>query len=293
MPSSRNFITTYINVVKGSQIAALKSSKRVVLNKKYMAAHHWAFQNMSMPNIARKSKQYKTNPILLHGRGPLSTPLLWVVIIPKSQFEFFPVAILFTVFKMISLKQLFTLTLGLGAFTTTFYSIGKLMWFLSTPSQIKLQYTWVLNLMDNLSRLEIALLPLTIDMILIVLFIMQHSLMRARVLKAFWAKIGLATAERSLYNLATAGTLIVSKSSYWQFLYVNNKKKTVPQTVSIKTLANNSVFYFVANRCWATAHYLVDICFGARLCLDHCVRWQYSHGLAGANWSETSILRHQ
>lgn len=77
--------------------------------------------------------------------------------------------------------------------------------------------------MDNLSRLEIALLPLTIDMILIVLFILQHSLMRARVLKAFWTKIGLATAERSLYNLATAGTLIVSVD-HSKYIYVKTIK---------------------------------------------------------------------
>lgn len=120
---------------------------------------------------------------------------------------------------MISFKHLISLTLGIGAFTSTFYSIGKLMWFLSTPSKIKLQYTWVLNLMDNLSRFEIALLPITIDMILIVLFILQHSLMRARVLKAFWTKIGLATAERSLYNLATAGTLLVSRIYLFFCLY--------------------------------------------------------------------------
>lgn len=111
---------------------------------------------------------------------------------------------------MISFKHLISLALGIGAFVATFYSSIKLMWFLSTPSKIKVQYTWVLNLMDNLSRLEVALLPITIDMILIILFILQHSIMRARVLKGFWAKIGLGTAERSLYNLSTAGMLIVS-----------------------------------------------------------------------------------
>lgn len=111
---------------------------------------------------------------------------------------------------MVALRQIVTLPLALCSFLAVFYSIGKLMVFLSLPSKIRVEFVWLLNLLDNWSRFEKALLPITIDTILIVLFILQHSLMRTAIVKAFWKKIGLETAERCIYNLTTSATILVS-----------------------------------------------------------------------------------
>lgn len=119
---------------------------------------------------------------------------------------------------MAALRQLLTVPLSLCAFLLTFYATGKLMLFLSTPSKIKLEYVWLVNLLDNRSRLEAALLPITVDALLIVVFILQHSLMRTDAIKSVWSAIGLETAERSIYNLATAGTLLVSIITWFSHL---------------------------------------------------------------------------
>lgn len=84
------------------------------------------------------------------------------------------------------------------------------MVFLSLPSKIRIEYVWIVNLLDNWSRFEKALLPITIDAVLIVFFILQHSLMRTTIVKAVWRKIGLETADRCIYNLATSATIVVS-----------------------------------------------------------------------------------
>lgn len=114
---------------------------------------------------------------------------------------------------MISFKHLITVPVSITAFVSTFYVVGKLMLFLSTPSKISSQYVWVLNLLDNYSRLEAALAPFTTDIILILLFVLQHSFIgRASFIKWFLSKLGLGTIERSLYNIGTAATLYVSKN---------------------------------------------------------------------------------
>lgn len=110
---------------------------------------------------------------------------------------------------MVALRQIITIPLALCSFVATFYAVGKLVLFLSTPSKIKIQYVWMLNLLDNWTRLEGSLLPITIDAVLIIAFILQHSLMRTELIKSIWQKIGLETAARSIYNLATAATLLV------------------------------------------------------------------------------------
>lgn len=111
---------------------------------------------------------------------------------------------------MVALRQVITVPLALCSLIAVFYSIGKLMAFLSLPSKVRIEFVWLLNLLDNWSRLEKALLPITIDTALIVLFILQHSLMRTEIVKAVWRKLGLETAERSIYNLATSATILVS-----------------------------------------------------------------------------------
>lgn len=112
---------------------------------------------------------------------------------------------------MVSFRQLFTLPISIGAFVATFYVVGKLMFFLSIPVKIQTQFVWVLNMLDNHSRLETALLPLTTNTVLVIVFILQHSLMRSSIFSSLWLKLGLDTVERSIYNLATAATLHVSR----------------------------------------------------------------------------------
>lgn len=105
----------------------------------------------------------------------------------------------------------------LAAFVASFFVVGKLMWFLSVPSKIPEKYVWLLNLLDDQSRLEAALLPVTTDLILAILFVLQHSLMRSAFFTSLWSKLGLASVERSIYNLATAATLYASRN--WRKVY--------------------------------------------------------------------------
>lgn len=115
-----------------------------------------------------------------------------------------------TNFKMFKFRHLITVPISLFSFVYTLYTIGKLMWFLSVPSKIKREFTWLLNIMDNPSRFETSLLPITVDTILVILFILQHSLMRSEIVKSIWNRIGLATIERSIYNIAASKALLVS-----------------------------------------------------------------------------------
>lgn len=113
---------------------------------------------------------------------------------------------------MTALRRAITVPLSLCAFVSIFYATGKLILFLSSPSKINIEYIWLLNLLDNRARFEGSLQSVTVDCLLIVAFILQHSLMRTEAIKAIWRKIGLETAERSIYNLATAATILVRVS---------------------------------------------------------------------------------
>lgn len=135
---------------------------------------------------------------------------------------------------MVSIRHLVTLPISIGAFVATFYVVGKLMFFLSIPVKIQTQFVWVLNMLDNHSRLESALLPMTTNAVLVIVFILQHSLMRSSLFSSLCLKLGLDTVERSIYNLATAAALHVSRlelpvqvlefsTSDFQFLLVNWK----------------------------------------------------------------------
>lgn len=115
---------------------------------------------------------------------------------------------------MAALRQLITVPLAILSFLCTFYAVGKLVLFLSVPQEIHIASAWVVNLLDSKSKIDLALPSIFIDTILVVCFILQHSLLRTAFVKSIWAALGLETAERSIYNLATAGTLLVS------FLYL-------------------------------------------------------------------------
>lgn len=112
---------------------------------------------------------------------------------------------------MVSVRHAITVPLSVLSFVGVFYSVGKLMVFLSLPTAIQIHHVWIINLLDNWTRLESSLYPITIDCLLIVLFIVEHSFLKAEPVKAFWRKLGLETAERSIYNLITSYTLVVSE----------------------------------------------------------------------------------
>lgn len=110
---------------------------------------------------------------------------------------------------MASFRHLITVPLAVSSFVGVFYAIGKLMVFLSLPTKIPIHQIWIINLLDDWSRLEATLLPLTSDAILVVLFILLHSIMRSDVVKSIWDILGLTSAGRSIYNLVTAATILV------------------------------------------------------------------------------------
>lgn len=110
---------------------------------------------------------------------------------------------------MVAFRQVITLPLAIISFTSVFYAVLKLMIFLSLPKAIQIQYVWIANLLDDWNRFETALLPITIDAILIIFFILLHSLMRSSTVKSFWAKLNLSSAERSIYSLFTAAAILV------------------------------------------------------------------------------------
>lgn len=128
---------------------------------------------------------------------------------------------------MFKVRHLVTVPVSLFSFIYTLYAVGKLMWFLSVPNKIKKEYTWLLNILDNPSRFETSLLPITLDTLLIILFIFQHSLMRSDFLKSIWNKIGLSTIERSIYNIATSGALLVKFKDFFTLFIVSLFEKVV------------------------------------------------------------------
>lgn len=111
---------------------------------------------------------------------------------------------------MAEFRYIITMTLAMVSLVSVFYSIGALMVFLSKPNQIQIQYVVLSNLLDDWSRFETALLPITIDAILVILFILVHSLMRSSIVKSVWSELGLAPSERCIYNLSTAAAILVS-----------------------------------------------------------------------------------
>lgn len=111
---------------------------------------------------------------------------------------------------MITIKQIVSLVFSIGAFAITFYSVSKLMLFLSSPVQTsKIEALKISQLLDSEILLKNVLLSLIIDMILIILFILQHSLMKSELIKRFWIVLGLGVAERSIYNMASSFSLLV------------------------------------------------------------------------------------
>ncbi|XP_055382655.1 nurim homolog [Condylostylus longicornis] len=105
---------------------------------------------------------------------------------------------------MVKIKQSVCLILSSLVFVYTFYVVGKLMLFLSNPGATSIKYTWILNILDNQSRLETAFVALVFDALYVILFILQHSLMKSNLIIAIFEKTGLGLIERSVYCLTSS-----------------------------------------------------------------------------------------
>lgn len=157
---------------------------------------------------------------------------------------------------MISIKQIVSFGFSIAAFAITFYSVSKLMLFLSSPVKTSSFDDLPINqLLDNEILLKSVLLSLIIDMILIILFILQHSLMKSEMVKRFWTALGLGVAERSIYNLASSFCL----------LYLIQNWKIVPSFVLWKINLESSVLWWAFVLTHALAWFIV---YGGSLLMD-------------------------
>lgn len=117
---------------------------------------------------------------------------------------------------MRSLQQLLCFILSLLSFLSVFYSVGKLGIFLATPvlQQREFRRVMLTALLDDRSLLKATLFSVCFNSVWIVLFVIQHSAMKAEVVKRFWRKLGLESAERSLYNIASAYCLLIMMKNW-------------------------------------------------------------------------------
>lgn len=116
---------------------------------------------------------------------------------------------------MAYVKQYLVLLLAILSFVYTLYVVTHLIQFLSAPrktSKMKI-YVWVFNLLDNKSRLETAYGPLVFNTLYLILFIFQHSFMKSSIVKKAVQKLGLSSAERSIYSLTSSLCLHVRKKT--------------------------------------------------------------------------------
>lgn len=112
---------------------------------------------------------------------------------------------------MAYVKQYLVLLLAILSFVYTLYVVTHLIQFLSAPR--KTSYVWVFNLLDNKSRLETAYGPLVFNTLYLILFIFQHSFMKSSIVKKAVQKLGLSSAERSIYSLTSSLCLHVRKKT--------------------------------------------------------------------------------
>lgn len=116
--------------------------------------------------------------------------------------------------KMVSLKHVTCTGLTVFSFVATFFAVLKVMIFLSKPMEISFEHHLFNTFLDNITLLQTVLYALLMNLMWVILFILQHSLMKSDFVKRFWAKIGFGIAERSLYNLGTSIVLLVSVSIF-------------------------------------------------------------------------------
>lgn len=114
---------------------------------------------------------------------------------------------------MAYVKQYLVLLLAILSFVYTLYVVTHLIQFLSAPRKTSKIFVWVFNLLDNKSRLETAYGPLVFNTLYLILFIFQHSFMKSSIVKKAVQKLGMSSAERSIYSLTSSLCLHVRKKT--------------------------------------------------------------------------------
>ncbi|XP_035788433.1 nurim homolog [Anopheles albimanus] len=109
---------------------------------------------------------------------------------------------------MISIRQQVSFVLSLLSFLSVFYSVGKLGLFLATPITRQERQADT-GFPSEPAALRAMLFPLFYNVIWIALFVLQHTGLKAPIVKRFWQAIGLDLAERSLYNIASCYSLLL------------------------------------------------------------------------------------
>lgn len=109
------------------------------------------------------------------------------------------------------LRFLIFVPLALCSFVSVLYIGSKLLVFLSWPQKIPIEQVWIVNLLDDWSRFESTLLPLTTNGIWTVLFILLHSPLKSAIARKAFTDLKLSPVRRSIYNLLTAASLSVSR----------------------------------------------------------------------------------
>lgn len=152
------------------------------------------------------------------------------------------------------LRQSFSWILSAVTCSVVFISVAKLILFLSTPLRYSLSVAWFYNLLDNRELTKEILSVLGYDAVLVILFILSHSLCKTRKVKDVWAKYGLADWERSVYNLISSTTLL--------FLIIHWKPLAGITVWEVDVFSSKTVYWtynIVHGLCWAI------ICFGSIL----------------------------
>ncbi|XP_031631224.1 nurim homolog [Contarinia nasturtii] len=157
---------------------------------------------------------------------------------------------------MAAIRHLVTVPLALCSFVGVFYAIGKLMVFLSLPVKIPIHQVWLVNLLDDWSKIETALLPLTTDAILIFAFILPHSFLRNDIFKSLLQRIGLSSASRCIYNLVTSASLL---------LLIGKWERVPSLTLWNFDVESNQILYWV----YFTLHFVAWIViYGGSIVMD-------------------------
>uniref|UniRef100_A0A6B2E9P1 Nuclear envelope membrane protein n=1 Tax=Phlebotomus kandelakii TaxID=1109342 RepID=A0A6B2E9P1_9DIPT len=110
---------------------------------------------------------------------------------------------------MSAFRKISAFTLATGSCLVTTFAMYKLVLFLSTPGEVKAEKVWFYNFLDNVSLTHEILSTIVGDLLLLLLFILPHSLLKTDAVKAFFHRRGLASWERSTYCLLSSSALLL------------------------------------------------------------------------------------
>lgn len=188
-----------------------------------------------------------------------------------------------------SFVKVVNLLLSILTATYTIYVVGRLTLFLSAPRSISKAHTWIFNLLDNKSRLETAYGPIVWDVLYVIGFIYQHSVVKSAFVKSLLRTLGLATAERTIYVLTSSLCLHVC---IWRlialrwcvFMFTHNI-----YLVSTTKLVARSIDCAMANWCGGQLCAVVDIRDNPCTQLDNHLWRQHYNGSARTAGCQASL----